>query len=247
MTLTYPEGWDAAIARYEARRAPMDFGDGKALPPGDTSLAPLVQATIGAPAPLPPRPSLFARKHHALAEELQGLPELALLHALLISTLRKRAWPDHAPALFRRLWAEEGDALRACLPGRWLISGAITFADHGATEGERMLGQSLKVLFSLLKLTEFERLYSGHEPAQPFRLGQKAKVPLPLGMEPFSLKDGGLDVNLLAPMVQAARAEPVLGPLALDLLDRLNADPGTVFRRLALMRAKLAQRQAARG
>lgn len=247
MTLTYPDGWDAAIARYEARRAPMDFGPGEALPALDTPLAPLVQATIAAPAPLPPRPSLHARKRHALAEEMQGLPEVALLHALLISTLRKREWPDHAPALFRRLWAEEGGALRACLPGRWLISGAITFADHGATEGERMLGQSLKVLFSLLKLTEFERLYSGHDPAKPFRLGQKAKVPLPLGMEPFALKDGGLDVNLLAPMVQAARAEPVLGPLALDLLDRLNADPGTVFRRLALMRETLLQRQQARG
>ena len=247
MTLTYPEGWDAAIARYEARRAPMDFGDNEALPPVDCPLAPRVLASIAPPGPLPPRPSLYARKRHALAEELQGLPERALLHALLISTLRKRAWPDHAPALFRRLWAEEGDTLRACLPGRWLISGAITFADHGASEGERMLGQSLKVLFSLLKLTEFERLYSGVEPAQPFRLGQKAKAPLPLGMEPFSLKDGGLDVNLLAPMVQAARVEPVLGPLALDLLDRLNADPGTVFRRLALMRDKLAQRQAARG
>ncbi len=247
MTLTYPDGWDAAIARYEARRAPLDFGPGEGLPDPGIPLAPLVRASIGAPAPLPPRPSLFARKRHALAEEMQGLPEIALLHALLISTLRKREWPGHAPALFRRLWAEEGEALRACLPGRWLISAAITFADHGATEGERMLGQSIKVLFSLLKLTECERLYSGHEPAQPFRLGQKAKVPLPLGMEPFALKDGGLDINLLAPMVQAARAEPVLGPLALDLLDRLNADPGTVFRRLALMRDRLAQRQAARG
>lgn len=247
MTLTYPDGWDAAIARYEARRAPLDFGDGEALPPVEIPLAPLVLVSIAPPGPLPPRPSLFARKRHALAEELQGLPDIALLHALLISALRKREWPAQAPALFRRLWAEEGETLRACLPGRWLISGAITFADHGATEGERMLGQSLKVLFSLLKLTEFERLYSGLEPAQPFRLGQKARVPLPLGMEPFSLKDGGLDVNLLAPMVQAARAEPVLGPLALDLLDRLNADPGTIFRRLALMREKLAQRQAARG
>ncbi len=243
--LTYPDGWDAAIARYEARRAPLDFAGDEALPPLDVALEPLVARPVAPPDPQPPRPSLDARKRHALAEELQGQPEIALLHGLLIAALRKRAWPDHSPALFRRLWAEQGPALTGCLSTRWLISAAITFADHGETEGERRLGQSLKVLFSLLKLTEFERLYSGLEPAAPFRLGQKVKAPLPMEIEPFSLRDGGLDINLLAPLVVEARAEPVLGPLALALLDRLNADPGTVFRRLGLMRARLLARKAA--
>lgn len=245
--LTYPDGWDAAIARYEARRAPLDFAEGEALPPLDVALEPLLGRPVTAPGPLAPRPTMYARKRHALSEELQGHPEIALLHGLLISALRKRAWPDHAPALFRRLWAEQGAALTGCLSTRWLISAAITFADHGSTESERRLGQSLKVLFSLLKLTEYERLYSGLEPSAPFRLGQKVKAPLPMEIEPFSLRDGGLDINLLAPLVIEARAEPVLGPLALELLDRLNADPGTVFRRLGQMRAKLLARKAARG
>ncbi|WP_323042322.1 hypothetical protein [Gemmobacter sp.] len=243
--LTYPDGWDAAIARYEARRAPLDMADGEGLPPLDVALEPLLAQRIAAPAPLPPRPTMFARKRHALAEELQGLPDVALLHGLLVASLRKRSWPDHAPALFRRLWAEQGAALTGCLSTRWLISAAITFADHGASESERRLGQSLKVLFSLLKLTEFERLYSGQEPGTPFRLGNRIKTPLPMEIEPFSLRDGGLDINLLAPLVVEARAEPVLGPLAMTLLDRLNADPGTVFRRLGLMRDKLLARKAA--
>lgn len=242
--LTYPDGWDAAIARFEARRAPLGFGPGEALPPGDCDFAPLRATPVAAPTAPEARPSAFARKRQALAEELQGQPELALLHALLIACLRKRDWPDQAPALFRRLWSEEAATLTAVLPTRWLISAAITFADHGATEGERSLGQSLKVLFSLLKLTEFERLYSGFEPAQPFRLGRRVKVPLPMGIEPFALRDGGLDINLLAPLVQQARDEPVLGPLALLLLDRLNADPGTLFRRLGLMRETLLARKS---
>lgn len=239
---TYPDGWDAAIARYEARRAPLSFASGEALPPITTDLDALAQATVAAPGPLGDRPSGYARKRHALAVELAGGSELAWLHGVLIAILRKRDWPPEAPALFRRLWAEQSAHLLAVLPGRWLISGAITFADHGATESERHLGQSLKVLFSLLKLTEFERLYSGHAPETPFRLGQKAKAPLPMGIEPFSIRDGGLDINLLAPMVQASRVEPVLGPLAMALLDRLNDDPGTIFRRISLMREKLERR-----
>ena len=241
---TYPGGWDAAIERYEARRAPLGFGPGEGLPPADADLARLLAATVADPGPMPDRASGFARKHHALAADLHGMPELALLHGVLISCLRKRAWPAQAPALFRRIWAEHPAPMLAVLPTRWLISAAITFADHGETASERHLGQSLKVLFSLLKLTEFERLYSGLAPDEPFRLNQKSRADLPMGIEPFSLRDGGLDINLLAPMVQAARGEPVLGPLALALLDRLNADPGTIFRRIALMRDKLEQRRA---
>lgn len=244
MTQTYPGGWDAAIDRYEARRAPLGFGPGEGLPPPDADLGAMLGRVVADPGPIPDRPSGFARKRHALATELQGMPDLVLVHGLLIACLRKRAWPDHAPALFRRIWAEQAGPMLAVLPTRWLISAAITFADHGVTPSERHLGQSLKVLFSLLKLTEFERLYSGLAPDTPFRLGQKAKAPLPMGIEPFSLRDGGLDINLLAPMVQEARGEPVLGPLALGLLDRLNDDPGTVFRRIALMRAVLERRAA---
>jgi len=244
MTLTYPGGWDAAIERYEARRAPLGFGPGESLPPADADLAALLAVTLSAPGQMPDRPSGHARKRHALATELAGLPELALLHGLLIACLRKRGWPAQAPALFRRIWEEQADAMLGVLPTRWLISAAITFADHGATPGERHLGQSLKVLFSLLKLTEFERLYSGFAPDAPFALNARVKATLPMGIEPFSLRDGGLDINLLAPMVQAAQAEPVLGPLAMGLLDRLNADPGTIFRRIALMRDRLEQRRA---
>lgn len=244
MTETYPNAPDTLIARWQERRAPLDFGPGEALPALDADLVALAERPVADPgADRPRRASGYAVKHHALARELAGQPELVLVHAQLISCLRKRGWPDHAPALFLRLWTEQPDWLIAHLPDRWKVSAAITFADHGASEAQRRLGQSLNLLFSLMKLYEAERLYSGRAPDQPFGLGRKADAPLPLGMPGFSLGSGGLDYNLLAPIWAEAQVVPVLGPLACHLLERLNDDPGTLFRRLQAMRVRRDQRR----
>jgi hypothetical protein len=56
-------------------------------------------------------------------------------------------------------------------------------------------------------------------------------------MPHFNLGTGGLDINLLAPIWAEARTVPVVGPLAGHLLQRLNTDPGNLFRRIGLMRA----------
>lgn len=238
-TPTYTDAPESLILRWQERRAPLRFDDGEILPPLDADLALL--ATRPVPLSLPPLPdqsSTFAAKRHALAVELAGQSELALLQAVLIACLRKRAWPGHAPALFRRIWAEQAGHLLSTLSPRWLISAAITFADHGESEPQRRLGQSLNLLFSLMKLYEYERLFSGHAPDRPFPLRGRAAAPLPLGMPGFSLDSGGLDINLLAPLWREAQAEPVLGPLACHLLHTLNHDPGTLFRRLGKMRKR---------
>ncbi len=159
------------------------------------------------------------------------------MNALCIAHLRKRSFPPEAPRLFRRIWSEQGALLCDSLDTRWLISSIVTFADHGETEAQRRIGTALNVLFSLMKLYEAERLYSGHAPDAPFTLGKRAKAALPMGMAGFSLTAGGLDVNLLAPIWDEARRTPVAGPLACRLLERLNTDGGTVFRRLSHLRA----------
>ncbi|MCF1709580.1 hypothetical protein L0V05_12215 [Tabrizicola sp. J26] len=246
MTATYPNAPETLIARWQERRTPLDFARGEALPPLDSDLVALTRQTVADPGPeRPRRASGFAIKRHALARELVGQPELVLLHAVLIACLRKRDWPRHAPALFLRLWSEQADWLIVHLPDRWKISAAITFADHGATEAQRRLGQSLNLMFSLMKLYEAERLYSGRAPDDAFGFGRKVDAPLPLGMPGFSLGSGGLDYNLLAPIWSEAQATPILGPLASHLLDRLNADPGTLFRRLQSMRNRREQRRKA--
>ncbi len=236
--LTYPTGLDDLIPQWQKRRGRLGFATGEALAPLDTDLAALAARQLPAEVPALPLPaSGHAIKRHALMTELAGHSELALLNGLLIAHLRKRRQPAHAAALFQRLWAEQGDALRAELSTRWLISSVITFADHGVKESQRRLGQSLNILFSLMKLYEFERLFSGVPPDTAFAPRRGKRPPLPLDMPEFSLATGGLDVNLLAPLWAEALHEPVVGPLACHLLNRLNADSGTLFRRIALMRA----------
>lgn len=176
-----------------------------------------------------------------LLGELAGQSELALLHGLLISHLRKHTYPDGAPTLFLRLWAEEEDWLLANLPTRWLISAVITFADHGQTEADRSLGARMNMLFSCMKIYEAERCFSGKPPQEPFRVKDRNSAPLPMGMRDFSVLQGDLEAHLLAPLWRDAQHAPATGTLVRHLLDLLNTDDGTVFRRFALMRAAAAK------
>lgn len=241
----HPGAPDSLIDHWQKRRGGMALDPGESLPPPDADLSAIAAQTIPAEWPaLPEGASPHARKAREVAPEFAGQSALCHLHALLIAHLRKRRFPQHTPALFRRLWLEQGDRLRAGLSTRWLMSAVITFGDHGATEGERSLGREMGMLFSLMKLYEFERLFSGATPDQPFRIGKRADAAMPMTMEPFSLATGGLDINLLAPLWQRALDEPVMGPLACDLLHRLNADRGTVFARLQAMREIKRKRMA---
>jgi len=239
----HPGAPDSLIEHWQKRRGAMGLNPGESLPPPDTDLAAIAAQVVPADWPaLPEGASRHAQKAREVAPEFAGQSALYHLHALLIAHLRKRRFPDHAPALFRRLWVERGDDLRGSLSTRWLMSAVITFGDHGATEGERALGREMGMMFSLMKLYEFERLFSGSAPDQPYRLGKRADADLPMGMEPFSLATGGLDINLLAPLWQRALDEPVMGPLACDLLHRLNTDRRSVFARLQAMRDKKRKR-----
>lgn len=251
--LTYPDAPDGVIDRWNTRRGPVLYGRGEALPPLDIDLQPLVQKKVPEGEVMTDGPlSHYKRKLWQLRRDLEGKSELAVLNADLIVHLRRASFPDHTPALFRRVWAEQGQVLMQELSPRWLISSVITFGDFGETEAQRRIGLSLNVLFSLMKLYEFERLSSGLGPDELFRGKRKKGSRLPLGMLDFGLDGGGLDYNLLAPIWKAAQEDQTVGPLACLLLDRLNADPSNLFRRLQGMRdgrkaylAKLEARAAA--
>ena len=235
---TYPDAPDSLIGIWRQRRRRLKLAARDWFPPADLDLAPLLATRI--PETIPPLEgpqTLHAKKLHQMRVDLAGQPELAAVNAILIAHLRKQRQPAHAPALFRRIWAEAGPALMPDLPGRWLISSVITFGDHGETEAQRRVGLSINLLFSLMKLYEFERLHSGVDPATPFPIRRIRQRRLPLDMPHFNLGSGGLDINLLAPIWAEARAVPVVGPMACHLLQRLNADPGNLFRRIGIMRA----------
>lgn len=236
---TFPGGIASLLPQYQKRRALLTGAD---VPPLDVNFQAL--AAMPLPPQKLPRPEGLSRvekKRHMLLGELAGHSELAMLHAMLVSHLRKHTYPEGAPALFLRLWAEEEDWLLANLPTRWLISAVITFADVGQTEADRNLAARMNMLFSLMKIYEAERAFSGKAPQEPFRTQDRNKSPLPMGMKDFSVLQGDLEANLLAPLWRDAQTAPHIGPLTCHLLDRLNCDDGTVFRRFAMMREKAAK------
>ncbi len=242
---TFAKDMAGLIALSRKRRARLVYAPGESLPPLTADLDQLASALVPAELPaLPENTSSYARKYHELATEFAGASELALTNALLIANLRKRAFPRHAPALFCRIWAEKGAFLLRELSSRWLISSLITFADHGETEADRRVGQSLGMLFSLMKLYEAERQYSGLAADQPFSLVGRKVSPLPLDMRSFGLIGGDLEAHLFRPLILEAAKAPVAGPLATELLRRLNHDPGNIFRRLHLMRTRKAAHRA---
>lgn len=242
-TPTYPGGIDAIIAQYEARRAPLPGNHG--LPPLDADLPALANRIVEDPADgpfAPPFADNLQRKTYQLRKELLGQSELTVLHGLTISHLRKRGFPDHAPALFQRLWAEQGTHLLVQLDARWLVSAITTFGDHGTTPVQRSTGLALTTLFGMMKLYESERLYSGKPPNTPFAVTDRHRAKLPLQMDAYALVGGGLDVNLIARLWQEAEGDPVIQPLAHHLLELLIHDSAGVFRRLSIMSARKARR-----
>ncbi|MDQ2066651.1 hypothetical protein Q9295_09710 [Xinfangfangia sp. CPCC 101601] len=236
---TYPGAPESLIDLWNTRRKPLRRAEGEALPPLDCDLRALAQARLGPEPELPRGASAHAAKRHEIRREMEGASELAALNALLIAHLRKTKAPRGAARLFRRIWAEESETLLAELSPRWLISSVITFGDHGHNEAQRRIGLSMNILFSLMKLYEFERLHSGSPAAKPFAARRSNSQDLPLGMPGFSLLKGGLDINFLAQIWQMAQSEPVAGRIASQLLQMLNDDPGNLFRRLGLMREAL--------
>ena len=241
-TETFPGGIASLLPQYQRRRARLT---GDPLPPQDVDFHAL--AAMPLPPQELPRPDGLSRtdkKRHMLLGELVGQSELAMLHGMLVSHLRKHTYPDGAPALFLRLWREQEAWLLENLPTRWLISAVITFADHGQTEADRNLAARMNMLFSLMKIYEAERAFSGKAPQNPFRTQDRNKSPLPMGMKDFSVLQGDLEAHLLAPLWRDAEDAPAIGNLARHLLNVLNTDDGTVFRRFAIMREKAAKQRS---
>lgn len=183
-----------------------------------------------------------ARKIWEIARELTGQNALLHLNGLLIAHLRKRSQPSHTADLFLRLWTEQADLLLREMDLRWKVSSLTTFGDHGKTSAQRSTGLALSTLFGAMKLYESERLFSGRDADRPFTLDGRATSPLPLQMNAFSLTDGGLDVNMIGRLWEEADSDPVIRPLAHDMLQRLIDDPRTVFRRLHRLRVRKLRR-----
>ena len=166
------------------------------------------------------------------------------MHGLLTAHLRKSDQPAHTMALFTCIWAEQADFMLQYLDPRWLASAITTFGNHGQTEVQRRVGHSMSALFAAMKLYEPERLYSGFTPDNAFKLKRLASAPLPLNMDRYALVSGGLYVNMLGRLWLDAKKDDVIAPLAHHLLNLINADPGTVFRRFNTLPGRKLRRRA---
>ena len=230
-------GLQSLIPQWQRRRVPLKYLFDEELPPADFDLAALRDVLVEPEtAKLPPDHTPFTLHIREMKSMFRGKSFLCFLNALLIISLRKREAPPQAAPLFRRLWQEEDAVLLNELSGRWLISSVITFATHGNTEADRRIGQSLNILFSLTKLYESERLYSGRLADHADKALRRPIGKLPLDMPEFNLMGGDLEADLLAPLWIEALNAPGAGRLAQHLLTQLNRDPRTLFRRLSTMR-----------
>lgn len=238
----YPNGLSGILEQMNERRTPLGFTKGETLPPLDCDLAELAKQRVTVPDEHSRKTSDNARKTWEIAKELEGQNALLHLNGLLIAHLRKRSQPVHTADLFLRLWTEHSDLLLREMDLRWKVSSLTTFGDHGKTPTQRSTGLALSTLFGTMKLYESERLFSGREADRPFTLDGRAAGPLPLQMDAFSLTDGGLDVNMIGRLWDEAQGDPVIQPLAHDLLQQLIDDPRTVFRRLHRLRARKLRR-----
>ena len=238
----YPDGLTGILNQMNARRAPLSFAQGEALPPLDCDLAAIAKTRVKNPGKGSATRSENARKSWEIAKELTGQNALLHLNGLLIAHLRKRSQPSHTADLFQRLWAEQSDLLLREMDLRWKVSSLATFGDHGKTPAQRAAGLGLATLFGTMKLYESERLFSGRDADRPFTLDGRINGTLPLDMNAYALVDGGLDVNMIGRLWDEADQDDIIRPLAHDILQRLIDDHRTVFRRLHRLRARKLRR-----
>ncbi len=214
------------------------------LPPADVDLNELWNITVQSPdapevADIDEWQFDVRRKHQQLQHSLVGENELFLLHAMLISILRRNDPPQEAADLFFRVWKEQGKALARALPTRWLISAATTFADCGQTMEQRSAGMGLYMLFDLVKLHDSERRVTGQKGDRPFRQTPgTTRQPLAFDMRPYSLARGDLDRNMLARLWKLCESDDTLGALGTHMLQMVMSDQRSIFARVQHYRSK---------
>lgn len=239
---TYPGGFAKLVDNAPEARPQYDGMQDLLQEITAHGLNPLAQTTLPKSTASEDQPETAAEKYAQLRAQFSGHPELLALHALTIAAARRRNPPAIAQQLFLDIWQHHAPLLLANLDTRWKISALVTFRDFGTTEAQRRCASELSVFFNLTKLYESERLYSGLTPDTAFSITNRIRAHLPLRFSPYSLRGGDLDRNLLAMLWLSAEEDPILRPLACNLLTAVNKDKNTLFRRLRLMKRAFKNR-----
>lgn len=245
--LTYKGGFSKLIPGEGGQQAAAFDGMQRLLEDLTAAgLETLASRLTNAPETVCESPKTALEKWHQLCGEMAGMPQLVTLHALVIAASRRRDPPKLAQQLFLQMWRENAAVLLPYLDLRWRLSAVLTFQIFGETEAQRLAAAQINVMFSMMKLYETERMFSGFSPEEPYRIRRKSKAALPFGMTAYSLRGGDLDRNLLGRLWLDAEADPLLRPLTCGLLSEVNRDKGGIFRRLVVMKRQRRQQREAR-
>lgn len=230
----YPGGFWSLMRNRDMRQRPYS-NVVDVLPARDADFSVLQEATVESPTANADDFDKhdFRGKAASMQVEFAGKSKLLFVHALVIASLRRREAPARAEVLFQRIWAERGVELVQQLNVRWQISAATTFADHGLNMTQRSLGMGLSVMFDMIKIHETERRLSGQPGRRPFRRKRGRDIDLmPFDMEPYSLRMGDLDENMLSRLWALSEEDAVIAPLARAMLQLTIADRRTIFARM---------------
>ena len=246
---TYPNGFADLVGYIPDNRPGYDGMQSLLEELTKDGIAPLVEQMTAAPDPALlariPDPVRDARDKYALLQrDFVDQPQILTLHALTIAASRNGDAPAIARETFVEIWRQHAAFLLKTLSPRWQISALQTFRSFGENEAQRRCASEMTVLFSLSKLYESERLYSGLKSKENFDIETRAKGGILFKLPIFSLRAGDLDRNLLGLLWDRAERDPVLRPLACRLLTELNRDNANIFRRLRLMRRAYKRRDA---
>lgn len=198
------------------------------LPDPDSDLTSLTTTEVTT---LPPkvgaRRSDMSEQVKMLSKTFAGKSELELLHAVVISYLRRNT-PHTAKAylLFRRIWEEQSEFMLARLSIRWLISALQTFYDHSEVAGERVAGGIGFTYGNLIKVYETEHHARRRNRIPEADSYKNKSVP---GMFGFKPGDDIL-INLNVIVLDAAKNGGLASDPLLKLLETV-AHGKTIFQR----------------
>lgn len=177
----------------------------------------------------------FGREHELsrhiamLKDEFSGKSYLGFFHAATIAFIRRGENLAHCLSNFNRMWAQEGEFLRAELDSRWLIAACDTIIDHGQDKQEVATAIAATLFMNTVKLYETEWLTQQKTREYDDVFATSLQVPLVDGLSAFLVGRGDMVQNLLARVKLAD--SPVAGAILQELVARANKHD-TVFSRM---------------